>query len=368
LSTLADMVGRRTRAGGILAGARAVLLVVAAALGVLAAPGIAHAAADGNLSIRLTEAPSARQDDPRARIYIVDHTAPGSTITRHVEVTNDSPVSRRVSIYPGPSRIVDEAWSPQERGSTSDLTSWTGVGRELVRLAPHASVTVPVTIRVPPDASEGERYGVVWAQTASTDPGQVRLVSRVGIRVYLSVGPGGEPATDFRIDGLTGVRAPDGGLQVLADVTNTGGRALDLEGDLRLTDGPNSLSAGPFPVTRGTTLGPGDRGRVAVDLDETLPAGPWHAALQLRSGEEVRRAEADLIFPEQGVGQRVPVEAGLGVWWPWAAGVALAALLLALAGRYRRRRRADRRGRHRPGARRLTEQARSRETAPARSG
>jgi hypothetical protein len=366
MSALADTVG--TRARGILAGARAVLLVVTAVLGLLAAPGVAHATDDGNLSIRLTEAPSERRDDPRARIYIVDHTAPGSTITRHVEVTNDSPVSRRVSIYPGPSRIVDGAWSPQERGSTSDLTSWTSVGRAGVRLGPHASVTVPVTIRVPRDATQGERYGVVWAQTASTEPGQVRLVSRVGIRVYLSVGPGGEPATDFRIDGLTGVRAPDGGLQVLADVTNTGGRALDLEGDLRLTDGPNSLSAGPFPATRGTTLGSGDRGRVRVDLDETLPLGPWHAALRLRSGEEVRRAEADLTFPEQGIGLRVPVEAGLGAWWPWAAGVALAALLLALAGRYRRRRPADRPGRHRPGARRLTGQTRPGYAAAARSG
>lgn len=344
------------------------VLVLAAMLGLLAAPGAAYAAGDGNLSIRLTEAPSARQDDPRARIYIVDHLAPGSTITRHIEVTNDSPVSRRVSIYPGPSRIVDEAWSPLERGATSDLTSWTSVGREGARLDPHASVTVPVTIRVPRDASEGERYGVVWAQTASTEPGQVRLVSRVGIRVYLSVGPGGEPATDFRIDGLTGVRDQDGGLRVLADVTNTGGRALDLEGSLRLTDGPNSLSAGPFPVTRGTTLAPGDRGQVRVDLDDTLPLGPWHAALQLRSGDQVRRAEADLSFPVAGVGHRVPVEAGLGAWWPWVAGVALLILLLALVGRYRRRRRGDRPGRHRPGARRLTEQARSRETAPAQSG
>lgn len=368
MSALTDEVGRTTRGAGIGACLRAGVLVVAAMLGVLAPPGSAHATSDGNLSIRLTEAPSDRRDDPRARIYIVDHLAPGSTITRRVEVTNDSSESRRVSIYSGPSRIVDEAWSPEARGATSDLTSWTRVGRERVRLEPHASVTVPVTIRVPRDASEGERYGVVWAQTASTDPGQVKLVSRVGIRVYLSVGPGGEPATDFRIDGLTGARDPDGGLQVLADVTNTGGRALDLEGDLRLTDGPNSLSAGPFPVTRGTTLGPGDRGQVRVDLDETLPLGPWHAALRLRSGDEVRRAEADLIFPVQGIGRRVPVEAGVGAWWPWAAGVALVALLLALLGRYRRRRRADRPGRHRPGARRLTEQARSRETAPAQSG
>jgi hypothetical protein len=367
LSALADKVGGATTGCGIGAGMRATVLVVVAVLAILSIPDASRAAGDGNLSIRLTEAPSARQDDPRARIYIVDHLAPGSTITRHVEVTNDTPVTRRVSVYPGPSRIIDEAWSPQAQGATSDLTSWTSVGLERVRLDPHASVTVPVTIRVPRDASEGERYGVVWAQTASTDPGAVKLVSRVGIRVYLSVGPGGEPATDFRIDGLTGVRAPDGGLQVLADVTNTGGRALDLEGSLRLTDGPNSLSAGPFQVTNGTTLGPGDRGQVRVDLDKTLPLGPWHAALQLRSGDQVRRAEADLSFPVQGIGERVPVEAGVGAWWPWAVSVAVVAMLLALVAR-RRRRRDDRPGRHRPGARELVEQAQPAETAHGQPG
>lgn len=333
-------MGNTGAGGGLGTGLRA-LLVVLGVLALLSAPGTARAAGDGNLSIRLTEAPSSRQDDPRARIYIVDHLAPGTTITRHVEVTNDSPVSRRVSIYPGPSRILDDAWSPLERGATSELTSWTSVGLERVRLAPHSSITVPVTIRVPRDASEGERYGVVWAQTASTDPGQVKLVSRVGIRVYLSVSPGGEPATDFRIDAMTGVRSPDGRLQVLADVTNTGGRAVDLEGSLRLTDGPHSLSAGPFPVIEGTTLSPGDHGEVRVDLDKDLPLGPWHAVLQLRSGDQVRRAEADLTFPVQGVGKRVPVEAGAGTWWWWVVGVAPMAVLLALMARRRRSRDAE---------------------------
>jgi hypothetical protein len=48
-----------------------------------------------------------------------------------------------------------------------------------------------VTIRVPRDAAPGERYGVVWAETrAGPDSGDgITQVNRVGIRLYLSVGP-----------------------------------------------------------------------------------------------------------------------------------------------------------------------------------
>lgn len=40
---------------------------------------------------------------------------------------------------------------------------------------------------------------MVWAETASTGSGNVRRVDRVGIRVYLDVGPGGEAPSDFAI-------------------------------------------------------------------------------------------------------------------------------------------------------------------------
>lgn len=255
-------------------------------------------------------------------------------------MTNDSDAPARVSVYPGPVDIVDGAWAPREEGTTSDLTGWTTVGDSLASLAPGASTTVSVTIDVPTDASNGERYGVVWAQTASTDDAQVQVVSRVGIRIYLSIGPGGEPATDFAIESLSGQRLDDGTLRVLADVTNTGGRAVDLQGELSLTDGPNALSAGPYAVTDGTTLGPGESGQVTVDLDPDLPLGPWHAVLDLSSGTVHRTVEADLTFPQDsGTTEPVPAErSGALPWWPFVLGVLLL-VLLALGIWARRQRR-----------------------------
>ena len=65
-----------------------------------------------------------------------------------------------------------------------------------------------MTIRVPRDASPGERYGVVWAETrAAPAAGDgITQVNRVGIRLYLSVGPGGPPAANFKIDSVAAKR------------------------------------------------------------------------------------------------------------------------------------------------------------------
>ena len=43
---------------------------------------------------------------------------------------------------------------------------------------------------------------MIWAEVASpkTATHRVSVVHRIGIRVYLDVGPGGEPPSDFRVE------------------------------------------------------------------------------------------------------------------------------------------------------------------------
>jgi hypothetical protein len=138
--------------------------------------------------------------------------------------------------------------------------------------------------------------------------GGVAVVNRVGLRIYLSVGAGGEPRTDFTIQSLTAERDAQRHPLVKATVKNTGGRALDLTGKLWLTEGPNKLNAGPFDVRVGTTLAIGDTEDVLVPLQDALPAGPWHAKIELTSSTTVRTAEATITFPDAagGVAPAVP--------------------------------------------------------------
>ncbi|MBK5306409.1 MAG: peptidase [Frankiaceae bacterium] len=279
------------------------LLLVAGAL----APATVAFAADGpgGVSISLAEAPTSRRADPRASIYIIDHVKPGTTITRKLLVTDKSTGPLNVALYSSAASIRDGEFFPAAGHEPNELSTWTTVSTPTISLQAGASQPITTTIAVPAKASAGERYGVVWAEIASSATTGVKQVNRVGIRIYLSVGPGGEPPSDFTVDTLQANRLPDGTPVVYALVHNTGGRALDMSGSMRLTNGPGGLSAGPFTAKLGTTLGIKDTEPVTVLLDKALPAGPWLARIDLQSGLTKRAATATLTFPDAGAAPAV---------------------------------------------------------------
>lgn len=297
------------------------------------------------IGIRLVDAPTQRRDDPRAQLYVVDHIAPGSTIRRRVEVSNMASTRHQISLYPAAAKPRDGTFTVADGRTGNELTSWVSLDQTTVDLAAGARHLVTMTIMVPSTASSGERYGVVWAELASPSPdgSGVTVVNRVGIRIYLSVGPGGEPASDFRIESLTATRTVEGQPIVTAQVRNTGERALDLSGQLQLTDGPGSLAAGPFPIELGTTLAIGAVGPIVVRLDKGLPDGPWRAHLELQSGSTQRVADATLLFASVGSAQAVTPErptrgpALTVLALAMLVGLALAGIPLTLRNRRRRR-------------------------------
>ena len=254
--------------------------------------------AQPSIGIRLLQAPVSLQNDPRAKTYIIDHVAPGTTISRRVAVssTYNSPVD--VKLYGGPAVINGGSFNAEPIGQTNDLSTWITVAPNSVTVPAHGEVDATVTIAVPLSAASGERYAVVWAQPPeSTSSSGVSVINRVGIRVYLSVGNGPSPTIDFTIDSLTAARNASGIPYVTAQVHNTGGRALDLSGTLALTDGPGGTSAGPFPAKLGTTLGIGQTEPVTVPLDRNIPSGPWRATITLSSDQVTRVAAATISFP-----------------------------------------------------------------------
>jgi hypothetical protein len=302
---------------------RRILVVLACAVTVA---GPAEASA-GSIGVQLLDVPTTARLDPRARLYIVDHVAPGTVVRRRIQVSNATASTTRVAIYPAAATIAKGTFVGAAGHARHELSSWTSVRPGSPDIAAHKRLTAVVRITVPRDAAPGERYGVVWAEARSTPSagGGITQVSRVGIRVYLSVGPGGPPAADFTIDSLTARRSPDGRPVVLASVHNTGGRALDMNGTLRLRNGPGGLSAGPYPADLGVTLAIGDTEPVEIALDKRLPAGPWDAQVTLRSGLLDRSRRATITFPGAAASSSGPHLVVLGV-------LGLLGLLLALAG------------------------------------
>ncbi len=275
------------------------LIALSVLAGILIPASGALAAEQGGIGIRLVDAPGKTRDGRRARSYIVERLAPGTSIQRRVEISNGTRLAVDVAVYPAAASLRRGEFGFASGRSRNELSSWTSGGRDLLRLAPGARAIETLTINVPDDASSGERYAVVWAAVSAPSPeaGGVTLVNRVGVRMYVTVGPGGAPPSNFAIGSLRGKRSPSGEPLVVARVRNSGGRTLDISGALTLSKGPGGIRAGPFPVRAVTGLAPGRVETIAVRLDEQLPRGPWRVRLRLTGGSVERGAVATITFP-----------------------------------------------------------------------
>jgi hypothetical protein len=305
----------------------AVLGLAATACAVAAAPAAAstavHAPRLGSVGIRLMNAPVSERANPRARVYIIDHLAPGTTIHRRIQVDNTSRSAAHLSVYAAAASIAHGQFLFASGRQQNLMTTWVHLSRPALRLAAGRRAQEAVTIRVPRNAPPGEQYGVIWASAQGSDPARrnISLVNRVGIRIYLSVGPGGPPASNFTIATPGTSRSAGGRALVTVQAHNTGGRALDINGTLTLTKGPGGLRAGPFLLTTVATIAPGQSAPVAFALSAGIPDGPWHARIRLRSGLVIRAEQSTIDFG-------APAAGGAGFPVMPAAGVSLLALLI----------------------------------------
>jgi hypothetical protein len=91
----------------------------------------------------------------------------GHSVERRIQVVNGTGSRAHVSTYPAATRIMHGEFIGARGHSRKDLSTWTSTRPKSLNLARNGRSFVHVTIRVPPDAASGERYGVVWAQTTT---------------------------------------------------------------------------------------------------------------------------------------------------------------------------------------------------------
>jgi hypothetical protein len=286
---------------------RPIMLAAAAGIMIPAAAGATGSAARAavgpvtpRFGLRLVDVPVSEAHNPRALRYIIDFLPPGTVIHRRILILNEERRTAHFTVYPDAARITDGSFIGDVGQTRSELTSWVTLQHRAVTLRPRASVMDMVTIRVPRHPTRGEHYGVIWVQQVAhlhaASGVAIREVARVGVRIYLAVGPGGAPPTKFAITSIAGHRTSRGQPVITARVRDTGGRAVDLSGTARLSAGPGGASAGPYPIYRVITLAPGQSGTVTFLPGSGLPSGPWRAAITLTSGITRESASAAIQF------------------------------------------------------------------------
>ena len=200
----------------------------------------------GGIGIRIVDVPADSRNDPLAFSYIVNRLAPGRNVQRRIEVSNNTHSTAAVAVYAAGATLRKGEFAFAPSHNKNELSSWTSVSQGVLRLQPGTRSFETVTIRVPKDASSGERYGVIWAEVSTSGSGGVKLANRVGIRMYLSVGPGGAPPSNFVIGSLTARRSASGQPLVVARIHNSGRRTIAISGNLTLSNGPGGVRAARF--------------------------------------------------------------------------------------------------------------------------
>ena len=154
----------------------------------------------GSIGLRLVDVPTSASGDPRAQVYIVDHLAPGTVIERRIEISNTTDSAARIALYPAAATIERGAFLGAEGHTPNDLSTWTSILPGAIDIPAGDRMTATVSITVPSDAAPGEQYGVVWAEAraAPASGDGVTQVSRVGIRLYISVGLAESPLRTSR--------------------------------------------------------------------------------------------------------------------------------------------------------------------------
>jgi hypothetical protein len=235
------------------------------------------APASGSVGVRLVDVPVDAAKDPRARQYIVDQL--------------------RVAVYAAAASIADGSFTGGAGHAANDLSSWTTLGQGSLDVAAGAVARDTVAVAIPKDAAPAERYALIWAEVTSTGSGNITLINRTGIRMYVSVGGHNAPSAKFTVDTMTAQRDAQGRPVVQAQIHNTGGRALDMSGTLTMSKVTGALSAGPYQVQLGTTLAPGQSEPVRIILTDQVADGPWNATIALQSGLLHETYRAQVTFP-----------------------------------------------------------------------
>ena len=277
----------------------------------------------GTFGVRLVDVPVSEEGNPRALRYIIDYLPTGTVIHRRILIANDESRTARFTVYADAAFISDGAFVGYAGATRSELTNWISVQHPTVTLAAGASVMDMVTISVPPGATRGEHYGVIWVQQTAkfrsrhTESG-VTEVSRVGIRLYVAVGRGGAPPSSFDITSVSGHLTHAGQPIIVAHVNNTGGRAIDLNGSARLTDGPGGTTSGPLRAQRIITLAPGQSWNLTFAAPKSLPKGSWQVTVALASGLTRPRPRPP-SSSARSLPRRRPCPPGTGSGWRLAA-------------------------------------------------
>ena len=221
---------------------------------------------------------------------------PGSTVTDHVEIVNDSPQSAAFSVYgtDGTGTTAKGALlllAPQKK--PTDIGSWVsfpgGAAQLSTIISGGQAIVTQFRLKVPPQATPGDHTGAVVAQVAiPSKNGGITVTENYRIAVPLELRVPGALSAALQVQSIsTGFSDPcnpfgTGTATVSYSVVNTGNVRQAAAQTVTVT-GPFGQKVVVHPPQLATIL-PGDSIRVTAQASGLFPAGPMTAKVDIKAG------------------------------------------------------------------------------------
>jgi hypothetical protein len=174
--------------------------------------------------------------------FVEELVDPGAERTFTFVVTNESGEDKEYFIYARDIKGVEDGGrpifaDPNEEKTGFELTQWLSLGESSIRVPAGSSVEIPVTMRVPQDASPGSHFGGVFV---SVEPPRLREIGAgVGYEVasVISIRISGDVIDTARVRAFSTDRLVygDGNISFDAKIENQGNILIRPSGPVTIT-------------------------------------------------------------------------------------------------------------------------------------
>jgi hypothetical protein len=127
---------------------------------------------------------------PESKSWFVENLKAGETVIRQYDIFNYSNQKQEVQIDASDSTVTTDGnlgyrypFDPKE-----EVGSWINLKEKQLELSPKSKKTLQFELKIPKNTASGEYSGLISVELpASKEPGSMQMLTRVGVRLYITV-------------------------------------------------------------------------------------------------------------------------------------------------------------------------------------